>query len=89
MLRSLRHGPVPGQPESLLKHLDVVLQAGKAVQDGVVDQDVLEEVRVQYLQMRRPDAEWPTRSDLENAMSLLLVGLGVVILARSGGVSPI
>ncbi|MEW2266269.1 hypothetical protein ACGF5T_31795 [Streptomyces sp. NPDC047853] len=88
VLRSLKRGPVPGEPESLLMHLDVVLQAGKAVQDGVVDQEALEEVRVQYLQMRRADVEWPTQSDMEGAMSLLLVGLGVATLARSSGLSP-
>ncbi|MET9443508.1 hypothetical protein [Streptomyces sp. NPDC006610] len=89
VLRSLERGPVAGQPESLLIHLDVVLQAGKAVQDGDVDQDALEEVRAQYLRMRRADAEWPTQSDFEDAMSLLLVGLGLVVLARSGGLSPV
>ncbi|MFD0276904.1 hypothetical protein ACFVHB_23780 [Kitasatospora sp. NPDC127111] len=89
VVQSLRRGPVPGRPESLLMHLDVVLQAGKAVQDGVVDQDALEEVRVQYLRIRGADAEWPDRSDLEGAMAELLVGLGVVILARSRGLSPV
>ncbi|MGW2557624.1 hypothetical protein [Streptomyces sp. NPDC001635] len=83
VLQSLRRGPVPGQAEALLLHLDVVLRAGKSVQDGVVDQDVLEEVRVRYLKMRRADAEWPTQSDVEDAMRLLLVSLGVR-LTRSG-----
>ncbi|WP_158897235.1 hypothetical protein [Streptomyces hygroscopicus] len=89
VLQSLGRGPVPGQPEALLLHLDVVLRAGKAVQNGGVDQDVLEEVRAQYLKMRRADPEWPTRSDLEDAMSLMLVSLGLVLLARSGWLSPV
>ncbi|MFI5476042.1 hypothetical protein ACIA6D_38330 [Streptomyces cacaoi] len=89
VLRSIKRGPIPGLPESLLMHLDVVLQAGKAVQDGVVDQDVLEEVRIQYMKIRRADVEWPRQSDMEGTMSELLVGLGVVVLARSGGLSPV
>ncbi|MFJ5879903.1 hypothetical protein [Kitasatospora cineracea] len=83
VLRSLRRGPVPGQPESLLLHLDVVLQAGKAVQDGDVDQELLMEARTQYLRLRTPD--WgPTQSDYDMAMGLLLVGIGTLLLYRTG-----
>ncbi|MFE2736233.1 hypothetical protein [Streptomyces sp. NPDC059349] len=80
-------GSVPGQPEALLLHLDVVLRAGKAVQDGDVDQGVMDEARVLYLQMRRGGAEWPTRRDLEEAMPHLLICLGLLLLARSGWMS--